>query len=205
MGLDERLFWLCLGMVIGLVVGEIIRSLRELRTKVDDLKEELDDVDETVHRKFSEDEPGFIDVGKALLFSVVILTVLAAFFSQKASNRSNDALAEQKKITSCTQELLADALNALNQRSTYTVGQTQANVDLQKDTKKFLALLLHVPPYGPDRQYASAQEYFESVTSFIDLANKSIESLETNDYPEAEDLTRCVSEAKETGEPNGAQ
>jgi hypothetical protein len=85
--LAERLTWMMLGGAVGFVLGYIVARLR-------DIKEELDEVDDTVKHLRSKDESGILRarpiVLDVVLVGVVCMVVWASFASQKAVNAFNE-------------------------------------------------------------------------------------------------------------------
>lgn len=108
MGLDDRLFWLAIGCVLGFFVGYMVRSLRVLQ----EIKAELDEVDSIVkeeqtvrkaRKRRKDNAEGFMSNRVAADISmgvVVILVVWAAFATQKNSNELEENV-KQDKINSC--------------------------------------------------------------------------------------------------------
>jgi hypothetical protein len=198
MGLDDRLWYLLVGMAIGFVLGYLTRALNRLDEKVDRLQEELDEVDEIIkedHDRRSRDEGGFITPGWAssvALFIVIAVTVGAAFLSQKASNDAQNAQDTLKRVTACNSALLSKTIVALNERTTYTGAQANTNVDLQLAQSKFFDLLLHRPPFSEQKRFLAAQRYQESQHQFLDLAKKTANKVQENPYPTKAELQRCL-------------
>lgn len=210
MDMSERMGWLILGCAVGFVLGYIVRALREI-------KEELDTVDECVKRCQEEHDhiprpddgyavPSY--VGHIALIVVLFVTVYAAFASQDASNDVREAQKDLRatqvviqNVSVCTQETLAATISALNERTTYTVAQAKANVDLQKAQSSFIAVLVTVPEPSLTERRAALNEYFDKLTSFVALSSQTVNKIEQNPYPTNEDLTRCL----EGEQPGGAR
>ncbi len=204
MGLDDRLWYLLLGMAIGFVLGYFTRSLDRLKDEVADIKEELDEVDEIVKEERDilrhQNEDGFVKptgVMGLALFVVIAVTVGAAFLSQKASNDAQHAREDLAKVTACNTALLSKLTVALNERTTYTGAQANANVELQKAQSKFFDLLLHRPPYSERKRYHAAQNYQGSQHLFLDLTKKTANKIENNPIPTKEELQACLVVAKQ--------
>lgn len=83
---NERLGWLLLGMLAGFVLGYIVRSLREIKEELDEVRDlEREIVDHHPDKK--EDgwaRPRLVD--DIALGVVILLVAFSAFLSQKASN-----------------------------------------------------------------------------------------------------------------------
>lgn len=202
MGLDDRFVYLLLGMAIGFVLGRLTRSLNRLEAEVDDIKEELDEVDEIIKEEWTErhrNQDGFIKPSIPMgisLFIVIAVTVGAAFLSQKAANDAQNAQDALARVTACNSALLSKTIVALNERTTYTGAQATANVDLQKDQSRFFDLLLHRPPYSEHRRFRAAENYQESQHHFLDLTKKTANKIEENPYPTKAELQSCIVVAK---------
>lgn len=90
----DRLGWWLFGCAVGFILGYIVRYLREI-------KEEVHEVDELV--KKIDKEGGFVRypyVADVMLIVVVLVTVWAAFLSQKASNDVRENY-EQDQVARC--------------------------------------------------------------------------------------------------------
>lgn len=189
MDFDERLGWMLLGCGIGFILGYIVRSLR-------DLKGELDEVDGLVKRKLGDrNEDGFMHVRYVrdlAVLIVVILTVWAAFASQKASN---DVKAQQDRIdqiTVCNSEYLARTIRTLNLRTDAVQSRADANLELQKAQAKFFTLLLKIPPLPePDRREA-AENYVKALNDFVEISDQTKEQGESSPYPTNAELQDCL-------------
>lgn len=212
MGLDERLAYFILGAVCGLIVGYIIRSLRDIERKVDR-------VDKRTKRR---DEGGFatlpsgprfdrfrefasrINWRSVALFLVVAFTVIASFQSQVASNDVQKNGEEDRKtqarisrITVCNSQFLGQTILALNERTQYSTQQAAANVDLQREQLRLLTIALTIPPPDPADGLAATERYLEKLNKFIELATKTRVKTTANKYPTLDDFNQCVEQNKE--------
>lgn len=203
MGLDDRLWYLLTGMAIGFVLGYFTRSLDRLKDEVAEIKEELDEVDEIVKEERNlrqHNEDGFVKPTGAMgiaLFIVIAVTVGAAFLSQRASNDAQNAQDKLADVTSCNTVLLSKLTDVLNERTTYTGAQANANIELQQAQSTFFDLLLHRPPFSEHRRYLAAQHYQESQHKFLDLTKKSANKVEDNPIPSKQELERCLTVARQ--------
>lgn len=212
MAFDDRLQFLLLGLAIGTVFGYLIRLLQDVKdrvqdvkedvmdvkTDVQDVKEELDEVDTIVKRIEHHDEGGFVKPSLTAIAMLLIvgLTAFAALVSQQASNKAEAVVAKNEIISDCNNKILSEALDALNERSTYTVSQTQANVNLQTDFARFMNILLHQPPYDEETRLDAATKYQRSLNNFVEVAHKSTEILLEHQYPTENDLVNCIQNGK---------
>lgn len=187
MGLDDRLSYLLLGMLVGFVLGYITKALREI-------KEEIGHVDETVKRQKNERSfMRFPLVADAMLLVVLGITVYAAFSSQKTNNELSDTQDYIARITFCNQEYLAGTIAALNERTTYSTEQARANVKLQIEQGELLAFLLTEPPPLESEGREALRDYFQSgVQNFILVNERALEKFRQNPYPTEDELQACL-------------
>lgn len=186
MAFDDRLQCLLLGLAIGFVLGYLARLLREIRG----VKEELDEVDSIVKeiKDHDRNDSGFMHipwVANVAALLVVGLAVYAAFASQKASNSVEDSV-------TCNRQVLAQVVESLNERSTYSTGMASANIELQQSQADFFAILLHKPPYSELRRSRAVQQYYEDLQTFLVLAKKNRSKVATNPYPTVYDFSACL-------------
>lgn len=208
MDLDERLSWLAIGCLVGYCLG----YLRSIIITLKDIKEELDEVDDIVKHR-DRDERGTMkrpSWQNIALFVVVLLTVFASFQSQVASNRSDQAAdrannisekviqlqREEKQNVDCLTQVLFDAINALNERTTYSSAQIDANIQLIQGQLDWLSKAQN-PNLSQDEQLLLFQEYVTQVQQFIELSNQTKAHQNQFPYPTAEDLKACLTEDPE--------
>lgn len=189
MGLDDRVWYLLLGCLIGFVLGYITRALR-------DIKEELEEVEHVITER-RKDERGFMRypiAADVAMILVLMLTVYAAFASQQASNDVKDAQDRIARITSCNRVYLTRALDALNERSTYSTEQAKNNVALQREQLKLLEVLLTQPPPTPEQGREALVNYYDAgVKSYISVNGKALAKFRANPYPTEAELEACLS------------
>lgn len=199
MAFDDRLTFLLIGMFIGFVVGYLTRLIRELRS----VKEELDEVDEIVkHLDIRKNnEHGFMKISLIHIMAVllVVLSAYAAIVSQKASDNIRTSVDRNEIATYCNLNITSRALNSLNQRSTYTLKQTQSNVDLQTDFSTFINILLHQPPYKETKRRHAAEVYQKSLNHFVAVASKSVDKISDNPFPTVAQLVTCIQKGEVPG------
>jgi len=189
MPLNDRIGWLIVGCVVGFVIGYLVRSLREVKEELDEVKHTVDSHEHALDERGSFKLPEFRNV---VLLLVVGITVYAAFASQLASNNVRDQQQQVERVTACNQEYLDRTITAINERTTYSTAQAEANVELQRAQSAYLGLMLSDPPLSDDRLQAALQDYFQSVGKFIDLAGRTAEKAQTNPYPTTTELTDCL-------------
>jgi hypothetical protein len=185
MGLDERLFYLIVGCIIGFIIGWFSRSIHNIEEKVT----EVDDIIKKDH-----DEAGFIR----------LLTALSSFQSQKVSNdvRSNseqDRKTQERisRITTCNSQFLGRTILALNERTEFSTDQARANVALQKEQLRLLTIALTIPPPNAADGQAAVDRYLSKLNRYVELATKTAQKTATTKYPTLDDFTNCVENNKE--------
>lgn len=204
MPIDERLSYLLVGCVIGFVLGYFTRLMRDIRSGVTEMKEELDEVkDEIEHDvipRLDKNEGGFMRypwIANIAVLLTVGLTAYAAFVSQRASNDSQSSQDRIETAINCTIKIQGEALNALNERSTYTKATADANIDLQTSQARFFSVLLHKPPYSEARKSQAVKDYYSDLQHFLSLAKKGSVKVTENPFPTEEDLTKCIREGSQ--------
>ena len=192
MGWPERLEWLLLGCMIGFILGYIVRTLR-------DIKEELDEVDDMIkedHGIERNSERGALHAPTAagvMLIVVVLITVWAAFASQKASNDVKATQDQLARVTQCNKDYLSKTINTINSRTRYAQRQAIANVELQKSQSRFVALLLKQPPPSERQAHDAFVEYLNDLNTFINTSSDQANVVVKNPYPTVDDLDSCIS------------
>ena len=191
MDFNDRLFYILLGSLIGFVAGYVVRTLQDIR-------DEMRSMNTNLRRDRNEDGllryPVFANT---LLFLVVVLTAYSAWASQHASNEVERTQARISAITQCNNDILSATVAALNERTTYTRNQSDANVDLQMAQAETLRILLREPPSPELEQEAAAQEYFAALLRFVETSNKARANAERTDYPTVDQLQKCLVEGEE--------
>lgn len=205
MGLDERLFYLILGILIGFVLGYMTRKLQNI-------EEKIDEVDMVIQKDLNEE--GFIrfprwsdikhffgkvDIKHIALLLVVLFSAVASFQSQVVSNKIERNSTEDRKtqdrivrILTCNSSFLGKTIVALNERTTYSTDQADANVKLQKEQLRLLTFALTVPPPSAQDGKKAVDRYFKTLNNYVDLASKTANKQLKNAYPTSEEFTSCV-------------
>lgn len=183
---------LCVGFVLGYVAGRLQNDHRE--NKETEVARKWNEYGIFKHRLAS-------NVAAAL---VVLITAFAAFSSQVASNNANEAVAEVKHQTSirnaetqCISTIVFATIQALNERTTYTIAQAEANVDLQRAQAELLSFFLNSAPDTPEEAgRAAVARYFAALQKFTDLAAQTANKAEQYEYPTEEEFLDCLHEAR---------
>lgn len=197
--MDVRLGYLLIGCAIGFVLGYVVRSIRELKDKVEEVDKHVlgEDAPEnppegslnnSYRRGFWRND---IATGVAL-FLVVALTAYAAFLSQKSSNAVERTQDRQEQTIKCTQQYLAVTINALNVRTTSSAEQAKANVELQKAFNVVVLASLHVPPYTKAQARVIVQHYADALQKFLTTSSTQSSNTTKFPYPTPTDLIKCI-------------
>ena len=188
MALSERFGWLILGMAVGFVLGLIVARLR-------DIKEEVDEIDNIVRGGRVRDESGFMRipiVADVLYLTALVIVVWGAFSAQQASNKVEETQKELARVSHCTQDILADTVEALNERTEYTGEQASSNVELQGAQYTFLAILLDNPPPTDQKINESLRAYVDALGQFVEVNTKAQIKVKNNPYPTSQDYESCL-------------
>jgi hypothetical protein len=180
MTFDSRVGWWVLGCVIGFIVGYIVRSLREINAKVDEVKDHVakkDPDDDGVTRRDI--------INNIALFLVVLLTIWAAFTSQQTSN-------SERATVSCTEKFLAKTIIALNARTSFTLAQAKANAALQKAQLDFLGSYVQDPSSPPQQRRDALRTYVVKLTDFLTAVSKTSNAADQFPYPTDKEFSDCL-------------
>lgn len=155
MDLSERVGWMLTGMVLGFVLGYIVRSLREIEKSQRETKKEVHEINDIVKHK--KDQKGFMRfpiVADALYFLVLILVVWGAFASQHAVN-------EAQKTQECIREFNVKQGEALQNRDEAIKAGTLAEIDLWTTYNSLYRAAKVDPKEIPSLQEKLNDEIFE--------------------------------------------
>jgi len=195
MAFDDRLLALFVGLSIGFVLGYLTRLMQGMK----EIKEELDEVDTIVKENLGNhhegNESGFMRypwVANFAVLVIVAITAWAAIVSQKASNDVQASQDRIEEVVVCLQTTLADVLESLNERGTYTTEVASANIDLQQAQSDLFDILRHKPPYSEERRQKAGRDYYQALQRFLEVAQKNRGKLVTNPLPTVQDFTTCL-------------
>jgi hypothetical protein len=135
------------------------------------------------------------NLGNILLGVIVIITVFAAFQSQRVSNQIQNDQEVRLREASCTEDTLFKTVEALNNRTQFTTQQARSNVSLQRDQFRMLVIFLDDTFSQEDRDKAF-RNYVEKLRVFIDVTSKQADSSEAFPYPTRLDYADCLSDAR---------
>jgi hypothetical protein len=189
------------GGLVGFGFGYLVKAVRDIRDVVVEEKKEVD-VLFAIAKKNHPEDFGAVRwdlLRHVTLFLVVVLVAYSAIVSGIASNRSDRAVQNVQQVQKasngivvCNQEFLAKTIRALNERTEFTVAQTEANVELQKDQARFFTLLLEQPPRVERERRQAAERYLDSLTHFVSVSGQAKRQVETNPFPTNEELSDCL-------------
>lgn len=230
MDLNDRVFYVILGCVIGFFLGYFVRLIQDVGkiqkamtlvgAEVHDMKEEVDEINIDMKDRRRRNEDGFMRVpliADLLVVLVLSLTFWAAYTTGETNNHLEkavsdiqavqDTAAKQDKrierISQCTLQFTSKTLTALNQRTTYSVDLAQANIEVLQAQADFLKIVLIIPPVSPTDSRAALQVYVTALDQFNNIAEKNKDKITTYEFPTNEELAQCLGvklPAVETGE-----
>ena len=203
--LDERVGYLLLGVLIGFVLGYFTHHIRNIEKSVKNVEDVICKTNRneggfmriprwnelTGRLPFR-----FPSWQRVALFLVVVMTLWASIQSQIVSNDQQRVSDQQKvaadrdrqtqesisKVTFCNQQILSKTIAALNERTTYTKRQTEANITLQTSFLEFLKVIAFKPPKPQSERTAAFDGYVVKLNNFVELANKSKDKAIKNPY-----------------------
>lgn len=145
MDLADRLLWMAVGGALGFVLGYIVRSLKDIRKRVEHMEDVVtnDEPAQGKHRG----EDGFMQnriVADVMVLLVVLLSVFASFQTAKVNS-------ELEHTLDCISQYNSDYGGAIKSRDQAIKDGTQSEINLwlryeglykqaQKDPKKIPAL-----------------------------------------------------------------
>lgn len=205
MELYEKFGYFVLGMVIGYILGRLVRTVHEI-------KEELDEVDDIV-KKRARDESGFMRfpiVADIALVVVIAVTVWAAVATghtnytlketqddlEVAQSQLKSAQADISELGECNQKFLGVVIRTLNARTISVQERADANAALQKAQAKFIRIILTQPPVTDDEARAALERYSELLNEFVAASEEAKSNSEEFPYPTDEELAKCYSDAE---------
>lgn len=184
--LDDRLGYFLLGCFIGAVVGYMLRYLQKIDRNVGKVQ---DAVTKKRHEEGLIRYPWALDIA---LLAVVIVTVWAAFSSAAASDKVKNNQENIEKITYCNQAFLSKTIVALNERTTYSRAQSDANVELQTGFLAFLRVLQFQPPKPESERVAAFNGYVKKLDNYVELNKKTKDKAAENPFPTATEFSDCL-------------
>lgn len=216
MDLDDRAFYIIVGMAIGAVLGYFTRILQEIRqdvvvlnNDVHEIKEEVDEIDTIVKLGHERDERGEAQpslIYRLVLVSVIAMAVWASFTTNATNNKLENALTEIQnnqaaddqqeiriqKVTSCTLEFTSKTIQALNERTKYAGKATDANARVLQAQQDFLEIILKIPPPSDQEALAALRTYTNAVGNYNVIADKNKKKRLRYAYPTNEELEACL-------------
>jgi hypothetical protein len=126
---------------------------------------------------------------------VVLCTAYAAFTSQAASNRVVHLAEQRGQEEACISSVLFTTVQALNQRTHFTVAQGRANAALQQSQADFIHVILD-PAHTEAQARDSLAHYGDSLDTFLRLVRKSTDKAAAFPYPAPGDFSQCLANAR---------
>lgn len=189
MEIYDRLLYLFVGGVVGFILGYLTRGPDSIREE-EAVRASRHPWVERIRVKFRG-----LPFNKIALFIVVMMSVLASFQSQKVSNEVRDGEKIIERVVQCNTIFLDRVILALDERTTYTSEQADANIALQKAQRKLLNVSSRVEPIPSEAERQRATViYLDALNRFIDLAAKSAEKADTHAYPSSKAYRNCADE-----------
>lgn len=187
--------WLAVGLFLGYIAGRLHNDQRMIKEYVMERKTKpvKDERGISTHRISA-------DIAAAV---IVVITAIAAFQSNQASNDGNAAIEQiqtQNEVRArenrCISSVWFATVQALNERTTYSGAQAQANRDLQEAQAELLAFFLNRSDSTEEEARAKIQDYFGALRAFLDLANKTLGQQTKFDYPTEDEFVACLRQAQ---------
>lgn len=178
MSFHSRLLWMFIGIIAGSGLGYIVRMLQESKER----REIMENPKVSKHNL----------IQSVALFLVVAITVTAAIFSQRSSNKITDTQEKFNREVACNQLFTDKVISALNARTTFTSEQASANVNLQTAQVNFLKQLTASPPIGEQEAGVALNTYISALNNFLTVQGKTTSTIDNNPYPTTEDFNKCL-------------
>lgn len=207
MEIYDRLTYLILGIPIGFIGGFITKSFMLIRSKVDHMgtNTQEDDTKDILDRSrwsVIKEEFDKIPFDRVALFLVVMLSLVASFQSQATSHRVQESAVRDARVLECNSEFLGKIILALNERTTYSTGQADSNVDLQQAEFELMKQIIKKPPLTSAEKEEAIRQYLIRLRAFLDLSEKTANKQEANQYPTLDDFNLCVAREDPDERPN---
>lgn len=202
MALDDRLFYLLLGILIGLAMSKI----DNISKKVDVMKKELDEVDEILKNSSNKGFMHIRVVRDVIVGGLLLATSYSAIQSGIAKNHSDDAVLQAtaaavesknaaervQNIGSCNRKILADLIISVNERAANVRGLGATNIEFQQSFRNLFGLLIHVPPFSQADQTKASHQFFKDQNTYIHKAQLQLSDVVKNPLPTIKDYNVCL-------------
>jgi len=182
MDLMDRLMWLLLGCLIGFVLGYIVRSLQDIKEKVD----EIDEVVTDAPSKWEPNERGFMRLprfAELSLLLVIALTVWASFATARVNAQLNNTI-------DCITNYNVHQSTALKLRDKSIRAGTSSEIQLWTEYGKLYALAEKDPSTIPAAQKKLSQAVAAHRDSLTDIQSVR----EAYPYAQPDILKNCKKE-----------
>lgn len=191
--MPTRIVYLLIGCVIGFVIGYLVRMVREINDKVEEVDRHI--LQEEAPPKQSRGRRSFMacfSYNNIMMICVLAIVVWSAFASQSASNKVKDQQQRQTRATACTQQYLAVTISALNARTSNNSSQNNANVALQNAQLTFLKVFFINPPAPDTEKIRALQTYVDALNRFVSVTSATNKKVDANPYPTTTDFAKCL-------------
>lgn len=125
-----------------------------------------------------------------LLLSIVAWSV---FQTAKTNSQLADAQEAMQRSSNCTQQFLGATVLALNERTTYSTQQAEANVALQEAQVEFLSLLSTDRGNDPATFNEALGKYLEAQRTYSEVVALNAGQVRQYPYPTVEEYRTCLS------------
>jgi hypothetical protein len=129
-----------------------------------------------------------LNVRKRIFYAQLIAYVLIISVASYGFWQIGNILDDQARSQTCTEEFLGTTVAALNERTTYSTQQANANIELQKAQLKFLSVISKPGDSGD----AALNEYVDALQNFFHVTALTAGKAESNPYPTREDYRMCL-------------
>lgn len=126
-----------------------------------------------------------------VLFIVVFITLYAAVQSTVSNTRSSDALERVEVSSSCSKMILFEVVKAANERSQFSLAQSQANLQLQQAQASMVGTFLDADANAELRRKVFA-DYFNSLNQYIKVTTSQQNQQISNPWPTETQYLNCL-------------
>lgn len=185
--------YLCIGMVIGLILGWMSRAVKyakDARDHADKAATESAATRKMVEKIMDEqkDEDGYANertVNRVMLFISVAITAVAAFIA-------NNAVGQMHQGQVCTEQVLAHVIHSVNVRTQYTGGINKASKQKDEAFAALVSASLRKPPPNKKEARIIVTNYSKKLNHYLYLITQSDKARVSNPYPTVHDYFDCI-------------
>ena len=189
MGVDDRIGFFILGCFLGFVMGYVVRHLREIRNR-------LDEVDIVVKPK---NEDGFLETRfgtNIVMVMVLLMTAGAAFFSQRASDRVEDTQSQVSQTLACHQDVFESFIEFVGKRTELQVAQGK---NASETSRKQLGYWNEAfkEPVNYDVAVRKLKDYLASLEQDVQLSSELANYTVNSEFYKDPGIDKCVENLEE--------